>query len=182
MATRHGIQEALANLGAAYSSLRKGADDPRTIDVWFSVLQNCSDSDVASAVHRWLMEEEGPPPKPAQIRLMASKRSTVSDASRLPAGCDACSETGRRIVAVLRREPLGKPADQQRRELREFAATCDCPRGQHYAISPSWVNWNTLADLAWKHADTVLDATGRPCVQLDPRPELISRWSKECQR
>jgi len=28
----------------------------------------------------------------------------------------------------------------------------------------------------------VAQATGRPCVQLDPRPELISRWAKDCQR
>ena len=182
MASRPTVFAALRDLGAAYVSLRKATEDQRTVDVWHAVLQHSADDAVEAAVHRWLMEEEGPPPKPAQIRALASKRSTVSDVSRLPDGCAACSETGRRIVAVLRREPLGHPADQQRREVREFAATCDCPRGQHYAISPSWVNWNTLADLAWKHADTVLDATGRPCVQLDPRPELISQWSKDCQR
>ena len=182
MASRPTVFAALRDLGAAYVSLRKATEDQRTVDVWHAVLQHCADDAVEAAVHRWLMEEEGPPPKPAQIRALASKRSTVSDVSRLPDGCDACSETGRRIVAVLRREPLGYPADQQRREVREFAAACDCARGQHHAIGSAYMPWKQFADLAWDHLDTVRDEEGRPCVQVDPRPELISRWAKECGR
>ena len=114
MASRPTVFAALRDLGAAYVSLRKATEDQRTVDVWYAVLQHCDDDAVEAAVHRWLMEEEGPPPKPAQIRALAAKRSTGSDVARLPDGCDACSQTGRRIVAVLRREPLGHPADQLR--------------------------------------------------------------------
>ena len=69
----------------------------------------------------------------------------------------------------------------QRREVREFAAACDCARGQHHAIGSAYMLWKPFADLAWEHRDTVRDETGRPCVQVDPRPELISQWAKECQ-
>ena len=179
MANRDAVYTALRDLGAVYPSIRNGMEEGRLLDVWTRVLDPCDDSALDQAVWQWLDNGDGSkyPPKPGEIRAMASEGRTSSDTSSLPDGCGPCGNTGRRFVTILRWEPLDSRRDQQRKALRTLTTACNCHLGRHYArdYSQFW-DWNALADKAWQHHDTVMGDDDRPCVLVDASSSDIRAW------